>query len=391
MKNKIDFQFSAATCGLKKTGKPDLAVIYSLVPCTYAGVFTTNQIRAACVDENRTLLKRKKKIRAIIVNSGNANACTGKKGILAVKKTQAIAAKLLNVKQNEILVASTGAIGIRLDMQKMEAGIKSAIPKLNSNNFKAAAKAILTTDRFLKTISRSTKSFKIIGFTKGAGMIHPNMATMLCYLMTDLKMSQGLLHEAINTAVNLSFNNISVDADMSTNDMVVILSNGTSRNEVKSKKDPLFLDFQKVLNESCIKLAKQIVLDGEGSQKLIEVSVLGAKTEQDARTIARSVVSSNLFKCAIYGADPNWGRAASRIGCTDIKVDQDKIDISLNNTPVFKNGNPVAFNKVKLNKEIKKKKGVKVIVNLKLGKKSGTAFGCDLTKEYVNFNSAYFT
>ena len=197
------FQFSSGTCGFKKTKKPDLAIIYSNIPCTYAGVFTTNQIRAACVDENKALLKKKKKIRAIIVNSGNANACTGEKGVQSVKNTQKIAANLLKVKLDEVLIASTGAIGVQLDMQKMEAGIKSAVPRLNPENFKGAAKAILTTDRFVKSFSMGTKDFKIIGFTKGAGMIHPNMATMLCYLMTDLKMSQSLLQEAVNTAVNI--------------------------------------------------------------------------------------------------------------------------------------------------------------------------------------------
>ena len=391
VKSNIGFKFSYAICGFKKSKKPDLPVIYSPLPCTYAGVFTTNQIHAACVDENKRLLKKRKKIRAIIVNSGNANACTGKLGIGTVKKTQQIASNLLKVKPDEVLIASTGAIGVHLDMEKMKNGIKSAVPKLSPKNFNNAAKAILTTDRFVKTVSKSTKDFKIIGFTKGAGMIHPNMATMLCYLMTDLKMSQNLLQEVLNTAVNVSFNNISVDADMSTNDMVVILSNNSSRREVKSKKDPLFLSFQKVLNESCIKLAKQVVLDGEGSQKLIEVKVIGAKTETDAKIIARSVSSSNLFKCAIYGSDPNWGRAAARIGATSVKINQNKIDIFLNKTMVYKNGNPLTFDKGKLSKEIRKNKGLKVTINLKLGKKSGTAYGCDLTKEYVNFNSAYFT
>ncbi len=391
LKRKTDFLFSAHTCGFKKTNKPDLAVIYSPLPCTFAGVFTTNQIRAACVDENRSLLKKRKKIRAIVVNSGNANACTGKIGIQAVKKTQLIAAKLLKVKPVEVLIASTGAIGVHLDMEKMKRGLEATVPKLSSSNFKAAAKAILTTDRFVKSIVKKTKDFKLLGFTKGAGMIHPNMATMLCYLMTDIKMSQSILQEALNTAVNLSFNNISVDADMSTNDMVVILSNNSSRHEVKNKKDPLFLKFQKELNKACIKLAKQIVLDGEGANKLIEVCVLGAKSKHDGDLIARSIASSNLFKCAIYGSDPNWGRAAARIGCTEVKVNQDKIDVHLNNTLVFKNGNPILFNKKKVNKEIRSKKMVRVTVNLKLGNKSGSAFGCDLTKEYVNFNSAYFT
>ena len=391
MSSKQGFQFASATCGFKKTKKPDLAVIYSQVPCTYTGVFTTNQIKAACVDENKSLLKKRKKIKAIIVNSGNANACTGKKGIQAVKKTKQIAAKLLKIKPEDVLVASTGIIGVHLDMEKMKTGLEYAIPRLHSKNLKAAARAILTTDRFVKLITKKTKDFKLIGFTKGAGMIHPNMATMLCFLMTDLKAPQNLLQEALKTACDSTFNNISVDGDMSTNDMVILLSNNQSKKEVKSKKDPLFLGFQKVLNEVCLKLAKEIVIDGEGAKKIIHVIVNGAKSIIDARTIARNIASSTLFKCAIFGSDPNWGRAAARIGCTNVKVNQNKIDMFLNNTCVFKNGNPVTFNKSSLNKQIKNKKEVKVTVNLKLGKHSGSAFGCDLSYDYVRFNSEYFT
>lgn len=385
------FKFSSGTCGFKRTKKPDLAVIYSPVPCNYAGVFTTNQIRAACVDENKRLLRKRKKIRAIIINSGNANACTGRKGVQAVKKTQAIAAKLLNVKPDDILIASTGIIGIHLDMNKMNEGLKKAIPKLSPKNLKSAARAILTTDRFVKLITRKTKDFTLTGFTKGAGMIHPNMATMLCYLLTDLKMSQDLLRSALKTATSESFNNISVDGDMSTNDMVILLSNNTSKKEIKSKNDPVYLNFQKTLTEVCIKLAKEIVIDGEGANKLINVNILGARTNTDAKEIARSIASSTLFKCAIFGSDPNWGRAAARIGNTTVKVNQNKIDIFINKTLVLKNGNPVECDKKRLNKEIKKSKEVKVTVHLKSGKKSGCAFGCDLSYDYVRFNSEYFT
>lgn len=391
MKNKTDFQFAIATCGFKKTKKPDLAVVYSSVPCTYAGVFTTNQVHAACVDEDKSLLKKRKKIKALVINSGNANACTGKKGIQAVKKTQVIAARLLNIKPDEILVASTGIIGHQLDMKKMEKGLHNAVLKLSTKNLKSAAKAILTTDRFVKIISKKTKNFKLTGFTKGAGMIHPNMATMLCYFFTDLKMPQSFLQEALKAAADESFNCISVDGDMSTNDMVIVLSNNQAKKEVKSKSDPVYLEFKKVLTESSLKLAKEIVIDGEGAKKLIDVIVHGAKSICSGREIARSIVSSTLFKCAVFGSDPNWGRAAARIGCTSVKVDPTKINISLNKTKVYQNGNPTNFDKTKLNKQIKNGKEIKVTVNLKSGNKSGQAFGCDLSYDYVKFNSAYFT
>ena len=391
MNTKQDFQFSSGTCGFKKTKKPDLAVIYSPIPCTYAGVFTINQVRAACVDENRNILKKRKKVRAVVVNSGNPNDCTGERGIQAVKKTQQITAKLLKVNPNELLVSSTGVIGKQLDMKKMMNGLEQAIPKLSSQGLKGAARAILTTDRFVKLVVKKNKDFKLIGFTKGAGMIHPNMATMLCFLLTDLKMPQNLLQEALTSAVNETFNTVSVDGDMSTNDMVILLSNCQSKKGVKNRKEPLFKTFQDNLNECCSRLAKEIVIDGEGANKLINVQVFGARKAEDAKEIARSIASSTLFKCAVFGSDPNWGRAASRIGATSVKVDQKKIDIALNNTPVFKNGNSVEFSKEKLNKQIQKSKELKVTVNLRLGNKTGTALGCDLSYDYVKLNSAYFT
>ena len=388
---KPSFQFSSSTGGFKRTKKPDLAIVYSPVPCTYVGVFTTNQIRAACVDENRKLLKKRKKIKAIVINSGNANACTGRKGFQAVKKTKQITSRLLKIKSDEILVASTGIIGVQLDMKKMQSGLESAIPKLSSKKLKAAARAILTTDRFVKLVTKKTKDFKLIGFTKGAGMIHPKMATMLCFLLTDLKIPQNILQKTLKTAIDDTFNAISVDGDMSTNDMVVLLSNNQSKKEIKSKNDPVFLNFHKVLHEACLKLAKEIVVDGEGAKKLISVRVVGARKESEAREIARSIASSVLFKCAIFGADPNWGRAAARIGSTSVEVDQNKIDIFLNKTKVFGNGDLIEFDKEKLNRQIKKSKEVKVTVNLKSGNKSAVAFGCDLSYDYVKLNSAYFS
>ena len=391
MSSNLGFLFSSATCGFKKSGKPDLAVIYSPIPCTYGGTFTTNQVRAACVDENKRLLKNKKKIKAIVINSGNANASTGKKGIQAVKDTKQIAAKLLKINPDDVLVASTGAIGILLDMEKIKKGLEFAIPKLSSKNLKQAAKAILTTDKYEKIITKQTFDFKIIGFTKGAGMIHPNMATMLCYLITDLNMSQELLQSALKEVVSESFNLISVDADMSTNDMVILLSNNKSKKKILSKNDSVYLSFKNALLEVCTQLAKLIALDGEGAKRLISVSVNGAKTKADAKEIARSIVSSNLFKCAIFGLDPNWGRAAARVGSTSVKVEQNKLDLMINNTFVYKNGTPMNFDKKKLHKQLKKSKEVKVGVNLKLGKSSAKAYGCDMSYEYVKLNSAYST
>jgi len=218
------------------------------------------------------------------------------------------------------------------------------------------------------------------------------MATMLCFLMTDLKMPQDILQKSLELACEESFNNISVDGDMSTNDMVILLSNNTSKKEIKSKNNPLYKEFQQILNQACIGLAKDIVIDGEGAKKLIIVTVNGAKSTKDAKKIARSIASSTLFKCAIFGSDPNWGRACARIGnIEEVKVNQNKIDIILNNTQVLKNGDPLKFNKNKLHKQIKNQKEVKVIVNLKLGKHKGTAYGCDLSYDYVRFNSGYFT
>ncbi len=393
MSNNNDFQFSASTCGFKRTKKPDLAVVYSSIPCTYAGVFTKNQVRAACVDENKALLKQKKQIKAIVVNSGNANACTGKEGVRAVKKTQAIAAGLLNIKSNEVLVASTGIIGVLLDVDKIRLGLEDAIPKLSTSDksLRDSAKAILTTDRYEKIVIKKHKSFKLVGFTKGAGMIHPDMATMLCFFFTNLAMPQKLLQAALKEAVDDTFNVISVDGDMSTNDMVILLSNNNSDKQIQTIQDPLYIEFQKTLHEACNQLAKEIVIDGEGANTLINIKIIGAKNNKDAREIARSISTSTLFKCAVFGSDPNWGRAVARVGATSVKINQDKLDVFFNNVKVLKNGNPISFDKQKLYKQIKKSKEVNVRVDLKLGKAFASAAGCDLSLDYVKFNSGYFT
>lgn len=385
------FKFAAGKCGFKKTGKTDLGIIYSDLPCNFAGVFTTNQVRAACVDENKRLLKSKKKIRAIVVNSGNANACTGKAGIKAVKETQKISSELLEVKPSEIIVASTGGIGVPLDLNKMRNGLESTIPKLNKKDLSKVAVAIMTTDAYKKVAAVKTSSFYINGIAKGAGMIHPDMATMLCYFITNINMSQSLLQSALKEAVDCSFNSISVDGDTSTNDMVVILSDNTSRSVIRSKKDLKYKKFVSELKKISLKLSKQIVVDGEGATRLINVTVRGARKESDARRIARFITTSVLFKCAIFGGDPNWGRALARVGCTNVKVDQNKVTLKINGIAVFKNGDKAKYDGKKLDKEMKKAKEVFVDVDLNLGKSQAVAMGSDLTHDYVEFNSAYFT
>lgn len=387
----MQFKFGSAKCGFKKTGKLDLAVVYSPFLCSFAGVFTTNQIHAACIDENKNMLERKQKIRALIVNSGNANACTGKKGVESVKKTKQLASIFLGIKASEVLVASTGGIGVQLDMEKFERGLKEASLKLTPKKFDLAATAILTTDQYKKTFKKKTKDFYLYGFAKGAGMIHPNMATMLCYLMTDLSIPQALLQKTLKEVINKTFNVISVDGDTSTNDMVILISDNSSKKKVLSEKSNLYKSFVLALEAACLKLAKDIVMDGEGATKIINVQVTGAKNSNDGKVIARHISTSNLFKCAIFGNDPNWGRAVARVGDTKVKINPDRVDISICGVKVFENGQPLNFNKVKLSKIMKSRKEILVLVNLKLGKYSGCAYGSDLTYEYVKLNSDYFT
>lgn len=387
----MKFKFGYAKCGFKKTGNLDLALIYSDTPCTYAGVFTDNKVRAFCVDENKSSLKKKNKIKLIVVNAGNANACTGKAGVLAVKKTKKLAAHYCNIRENEILVSSTGVIGIPLDLNKMEHGLKEASRNLSVKNFKYANEAILTTDSYKKIFIKKTQDFSLLAFAKGAGMIHPNMATMLCYILTDLQISQSLLQSTLKEVVDQTFNIISVDGDKSTNDMVILLSENSTKKEVKSKNDPIFKDFKKELLHCCMSLARDIVMDGEGATKIFNVTIKNARSEKDAKKIARYLTTSNLFKCAIFGSDPNWGRAMARIGDSGVNIDQNKITLVLNKICVFKKGTPVSFDKNKLAKDIKKQKEVFVTVDLNLGKSIAIALGSDLGYEYVKCNSEYFS
>lgn len=394
-------------CGIKKNGKNDLSIFYSATPCTAAGVFTKNLVKAAPVIVSKKNIKNK--ISAIIANSGCANACTGKRGIKDAEEMCAITAKMLNVKPLNILVASTGVIGQFLPMNKIKNGIKNIFSELsnyqiikfdNSIILKSptrklvlsAVEGIMTTDTFVKVQSsefgiRGSKA-TIWGCCKGAGMIHPDMATMLCFVLTDVSISKKLLAEALKSAVDKSFNRISVDGDTSTNDCVFLLANGAAGNKPIIKKDDSFFAFALQLEKICLGLAKKIVSDGEGATKIIVVAVKNAASESDARKIAATVATSPLVKTAMFGNDANWGRIIAAAGRSGAKINPSKMDIYFGGMLVAKNGAGTNFSEKKA-KEILNKKEVTVTLDLKSGHKCFTYYASDLTFDYVKINASY--
>ena len=389
------FKASGISAKLKKSLKPDLAMIYSEVPATAAGVFTKNKVKAAPLLATRKNLKNGK-LQAIIINSGNANACTGKDGILHVKQTINSVAKELMINPKDIGVASTGVIGVPLPIDTLIAGIPKLISSLDEKSGSDAATAILTTDTFIKEaaieLALSDGSIiKIGGIAKGSGMIHPNMATMLAFVTTDVSITQEALHKALILATENSFNMISVDGDSSTNDMVLVMANGYTQNKIIDNiNDPDWQLFYNGLLQLCINLAKQIAKDGEGASKLITVNVSGAKTEKQAKQVAKSVVSSSLVKTAIFGNDANWGRIACAVGYSDSMINPHKLTIALDNLVLFENGMPRGFCENTASSLLDKPE-VKININLGLGNKEGTSWGCDLTYDYVKINAAYRT
>ena len=365
--------------GIKK-GKKDFAVIYSDKLCSAAAVYTKNKEKGAPLYVNMEHLKDGK-AQAIVINSGIAKVATGKKGIDDAVLTCKLAAKELKINPYDVLVASTGIIGKPLPMEIIKKGIKGIFKQLKKSN--QAAEAILTTDTMKKEFAVKVDSFTIGAIAKGSGMIHPNMATMLCFITTDADLSSSELKKCLVNAVNESFNMVSVDMDTSTSDMVVVMSNNTQKAD-KQK-------FQQALSFVCKEMAKKIAYDGEGATKLIEVNVKNAKTKEDAVKISKKIICSPLFKCAMFGNDPNWGRIMCAIGNSDAYFKQDKVDISLQNKLIVKNGIEVKeFNKKKLSKLLKKDK-VNVIVDLNIGKEEATAYGCDMSYGYVEINAEYHT
>lgn len=365
--------------GIKK-GKKDFAIIYSDKLCSVAAVYTKNKVKGAPLYVNMKHLEDGK-AQAIVINSGISNVATGKKGIDDAFMTCKLAAEELGINSNDILVASTGIIGKMLPMELIKKGLKGIKKELKKSN--DAAEAILTTDTIKKEIAVDFSGFTIGAIAKGSGMIHPNMATMLCFIATDADFSPKELKESLVKAVDESFNMISVDMDTSTSDMVILMSNNTKKADKKN--------FEEALAFICKEMAKKIVFDGEGATKLIEVTVKNAKSKLDAKKIAKSIVGSNLVKCAMFGNDPNWGRIISAIGNSDAHFKEDKINILIQNKLIVENGVEVKDFNIEEISKLLKNDNVKVIVDLKIGNGEATAYGCDMSYDYVQINSQYHT
>ena len=379
---------------IKKENTKDAAIIYSEQPCVAAGVFTTNKVRAACVDINRSHLENGK-AQAIVVNSGNANACTGEQGwedTLAMARTTA---DLLHINLRDVLVASTGVIGVAMPMDRVTSGIQAAAATLSQDGAHNASLAIMTTDLVPKEVAIEIeiggKPVRIGAIAKGSGMIHPNMATMLCFITTDAVISSACLTQMLRDSTNQSFNMISVDRDTSTNDMALILANGLAANPpIEDSQSEGYRIMQAALDYVNISLAKMIARDGEGATRMIEVQVINADSNHTARTIARSITSSNLTKAAVFGEDANWGRILAAAGYSGAEFDPRRTDIYLGAEKMAENGMGLAFDEELARQELQKDPVI-IKVDLKSGNQQATAWGCDLTYDYVRINAAYRT
>lgn len=389
------FKAGATYCGIK-TAKDslDLGIIFSEYPATGAALFTTNQIYAAPVKLSRKIV-RKGRIRAFVINSGNANACTGEQGYKDAEEMVRMTARCLKIQEDEILVASTGIIGRPLPMDKIFTGIKTAATSLGNTpeHGNAVARAIMTTDTKQKDVAVrlkiNNKDVIIGGITKGAGMIAPNLATMLCFLTTDVSMPASLLNECLRNSVESSFNRITIDGHMSTNDTIGIIANGTSGVNISSKNNDLQV-FQQGLDYVTSNLAKAIVLDGEGATKFVQIDVVGTRSRSDATKIARSIADSPLVKTALNGEDPNWGRIISAAGYAGVELDESKTNLYINNILIFAKGMPTPCDLNTLGTSMKGR-DIKIRLELGLGDDKDTVWTCDLSHEYVTINAEYHT
>ena len=383
------FKATGVACGLKKTGALDLALVVSDNDCACAGMFTTNRVQAApVVYDKETLAQDNRAIRAVIANSGCANACTGDAGLADTRATAEAAARALGVRADQVLVLSTGVIGQRLPMDKIRAGIAQAAPRVSADGGADASRAIMTTDTKPKTFEIQNSKFKTGGMCKGAGMIHPNMATMLCVITTDAKIAPELLDRTLRAAVGVSFNRISIDGDMSTNDTVLLLANGASDYEIRNTQH--VAEFTEALTQVCINLAKQLVRDGEGVTKFVEIVVSGAREESDAVRVAKSIANSPLVKTALYGGDANWGRVVCAAGYSGVAVESARMKLWFGDVNVFANGMPTDFDEADSTRALA---GSDVFIRLDLGMGDArtTVWTCDLSHDYVTINGKYRT
>ncbi|MBC1500868.1 bifunctional glutamate N-acetyltransferase/amino-acid acetyltransferase ArgJ [Listeria weihenstephanensis] len=387
----LGFYADGKHCGLKRR-KKDIGVIFSETPAEAAAVYTMNQMQAAPIFITKDSLAADQTLQAIVVNSGVANACTGKQGLEDGFAMRAITAKHLGIAETAVAVASTGVIGDYLPMEKVTAGIESLVVKSGtSSDFH---EAILTTDTVQKELTLQAeiggKTITISGVAKGSGMIHPNMATMLSFITTDAAVPAKLLQKLLKQKVDQTFNQITVDGDTSTNDMVVVMANGCAGNTAFSEGTPEFTAFTKMFYAVCQHLAKSIARDGEGATKLIEAQVKGATSKEDARMIAKQIVSSSLVKTAMFGEDANWGRIICAIGYSGGRFSPDNITIKIGETAILEKSENADYDPEVL-ADYLQKENILIEVNLHSGLETGTAWGCDLSYDYVKINACYRT
>ncbi len=392
------FQAASTAAGIKYKGRTDMALIYSDEPCVAAGVYTTNVVKAAPVLWDKAITDSDTKVKAVVVNSGIANACTGQQGMDICRATGQAIADITGDVPESVLVGSTGVIGMKIDTDKIVAGAKELMSKkaYGKEAGTEASRAIMTTDTINKEIAVSFKigseTVTIGAMSKGSGMIHPNMCTMLGYVTTDAVIDKKLLQEALSDVVTDTFNMITVDGDTSTNDTLLVLANGLAGNPIIDKKDENYQLFRDALYYVCEYLAKKMAGDGEGATALFEAKIINAKSKEDAKLMARSVVGSNLSKAAIYGHDANFGRFLCAMGYSGAQFDQNDVQLYFESKAgkmmVFDKGDPVPFEEDEATK-ILSEEAVTILIDMNEGTASATAWGCDLTYDYVKINADY--
>lgn len=392
------FQAAGIAAGIKKGNAKDMAMIYSTVPCKAAGTFTTNVVKAAPVKWDQQIVYHAPAAQAVVCNSGIANACTGEEGFGYCKKTAQAAAEILGIPEDSVLVASTGVIGKKLPMDILEAGVKKMVPLLSETAAAGtlAAESIMTTDTVKKEIAVETeidgKKVTIGGMCKGSGMIHPNMCTMLGFVTTDVNISKELLQEALSDSVKDTYNMVSVDGDTSTNDTVLLLANAQAQNAEITEKNEDYAKFTEALGYVNTWLAKHIAADGEGATALFEVKVIHAESKEQAVTLSKSIITSNLTKAAIFGHDANWGRILCAMGYSGAQFDPEKVDLyfesAAGSLKIIEDGVATGYSEEEATKILSEKE-VTAIADIKMGDAEATAWGCDLTYDYVKINADY--
>lgn len=390
--NIIGFSFSTVEAAIKKAGRKDLALIYSEVPATAAAVFTTSSVKAAPVLVSREHIASGS-AQALVVNSGNANACTGEPGMLVARETSRLVASALGIDAAAVQVCSTGVIGVQMPMGRIRTAIPFLVAGLSSGTLDDIAQAIMTTDTFPKMEARSGQSggvsYTVAGIAKGAGMIMPNMATMLSFIITDAAVEPGFLQSSFRKSVDRSFNVITVDGDMSTNDTCLIMANGMAGNPLIIEGSTEGSAFADLLNDVLLSLAKQIVKDGEGATKFVAIQVSGAKDDSDAKRAAMAIANSSLVKTAFFGQDANWGRIFAAVGYSGAEVDQSRLSLRFDDVCMAINGVFAGEDAEARGTEVLKQKEFTVSVDLGIGTGTATVYTSDLTHEYISINADY--